>query len=29
MNPSVVADYVFPGSVTGTWTNVQNIKAAR
>ncbi len=29
VNPAFVADYVFPGALTGTWTHVQNIKAAR
>lgn len=29
VNPQVVADYVWPGSLTGTWTHPQNIKAAR
>ena len=29
VNPAIVADYVFPGSISGTWTHVQNIKAAR
>jgi ABC-type transport system substrate-binding protein len=27
-NPKVVSDWVFPGSITGTWTHVFNIKAA-
>ncbi len=29
VNPKVVGGYVFPGSISGTWTHVQNIKAAR
>ncbi len=30
INPQVVADYSFPGgAITGTWTHVQNIRAAR
>ncbi len=28
VNPKVVSDWVFPGSITGTWTHVQNIKPA-
>jgi ABC-type transport system substrate-binding protein len=28
VNPKVVGDWVFPGSITGTWTHVFNIKAA-
>ena len=28
VNPRVVGDWVFPGSITGTWTHVHNIKAA-
>ena len=28
-NPQIVADYVFPGAISGTWTHVENIKAAR
>jgi len=28
-NPKIVADYVFPGAISGTWTHVENIKAAR
>ena len=29
VNPQYVADYVFPGSISGVWTHVENIKAAR
>ncbi len=28
VNPKVVADYIFPGSISGTWTHVDMIKAA-
>ena len=28
-NPEFVSDYVFPGSITGTWTHIQNIRAAQ
>ena len=28
-NPDVVSDYVFPGSVTGTWTHMEFIRAAQ
>lgn len=28
-NPKIVADYIFPGSITGSWTHAENIKAAR
>ncbi len=29
MNPNVVADYVWPGSISGTWTHTEYIKAAK
>lgn len=29
INPTIVADWVFPGSITGFWTHVENIKAAQ
>lgn len=29
VNPSVVGEWVYPGSITGTWTHLHNIKAAR
>ncbi len=29
VNPKVVGDYVFPGAISGTWTHVDGIKAAR
>jgi len=29
VNPKFVSDYVFPGSITGTWTHIEGIKAAR
>ena len=28
-DPNVVSDYVWPGSISGTWTHVEQIKAAR
>ena len=28
VNPKVVSDYLYPGSITGTYTHVANIKAA-
>jgi hypothetical protein len=28
VNPKFVSDWVFPGSITGTWTHVHNIKTA-
>lgn len=28
IDPSVVADYVFPGNISGTWTHLYNINAA-
>ena len=28
VDPKVVADWVYPGSATGSWTHVENIKAA-
>ena len=28
-NPEIVSDYVFPGSVTGTWTHMEFIRAAQ
>ena len=28
-NPKVVADWVFPGSITGTWTHIENLKAVK
>lgn len=28
-NPEFISDYVFPGSITGTWTHIQNIRAAQ
>jgi len=28
VNPKIVGDYLFPGSISGTWTHVQNIKPA-
>jgi ABC-type transport system substrate-binding protein len=28
-DPKVVSDYVFPGSISGTWTHVHNIKAVK
>ena len=29
VNRTIVADYTFPGSVTGNWSHVETIKAAR
>jgi len=29
VNPNIVQEYVYPGSITGTWTHLENIKAAR
>ncbi len=29
VDPKIVADWVFPGSATGSWTHIENIKAAR
>ena len=29
VDPKIVADWVFPGSISGSWSHVQNIKAAR
>ncbi len=29
VNPKIVAGYVFPGSISGSWTHVENIKAAK
>lgn len=28
-NPEFISDYVFPGSITGTWTHIHNIRAAQ
>ena len=28
VDPKIVGDYVFPGSISGTWTHMQNIKPA-
>jgi len=28
-DPKTVADYIFPGAITGSWTHVQNFKAAK
>jgi peptide/nickel transport system substrate-binding protein len=28
-NPKYVSDYLFPGSISGNWTHVENIKAAK
>lgn len=28
-NPTFVSDYVFPGSISGSWTHLENIKATR
>ncbi len=29
IDPNVVADYVFPGNISGTWTHMYNIRAAQ
>ena len=29
INPTFVADYVFPGSISGAWTHLENLKAAK
>ena len=29
VDPTVVADYIFPGSISWIWTHLTNIKAAR
>lgn len=29
VNPKFVSEWVFPGSITGTWTHVENIKTAK
>lgn len=29
VDPKIIREWVFPGSLTGSWTHVQNIKAAR
>ncbi len=29
VNPKFVEDYLFPGSISGTWSHIYNIKAAR
>jgi len=29
VNPKIVSDYQFPGSISGTWTHVEFVKAAR
>jgi ABC-type transport system substrate-binding protein len=29
VDPEIVGDWAFPGAITGTWTHVHNIKAAR
>ncbi len=29
VNPKIVADYVFPGSLSDVWTHIENVKAAR
>ena len=29
VNPKFVADYQFPGSISGSWTHLETIKAAR
>lgn len=28
-NPKYVSDYLFPGSISGNWTHIENIKAAK
>ena len=29
VNPKFVGAYQYPGNITGTWTHVENIKAAK
>jgi len=29
VDPKIIADWVYPGAATGSWTHVENIKAAR
>lgn len=29
VNPKIVSDYTFPGTISGTWTHVETIKTAR
>ena len=29
VDPNVVADYVYPGDISGSWIHVENIKSAR
>ena len=29
VNPNVVADYVFPGTLSGNWTHIEYIKSAQ
>ena len=29
VNPTIVADYVFPGSISGSWTHLENLRAAK
>jgi ABC-type transport system substrate-binding protein len=29
VDPKIVSDWIYPGSATGSWTHVENIKAAR
>ncbi len=29
VNPAIVGDYQWPGAISGTWTHVENIKAAK
>ena len=29
VNPNIVADYAWPGSISGTWTHTEYIKAAQ
>ena len=28
-NPKIIASWAFPGALTGTWTHIHNIRAAR
>ena len=28
INPEIVAEWTFPGSITGFWTHVENIRAS-
>ena len=29
INQNIVSDYLFPGNITGSWTHIEYLKAAR